>query len=118
MSCIRVLSLRQLPTQTVVVSRHSPSPPKHHAATRNFTSTRIRAFNPPQLPESVVKAVRNTKAWNAIGQNPELQQIFLETLQVLKDEGTSYFYLGCMGTSQVFRCRPSQTIHDGDAYEL
>ena len=88
MSFIRVFSTRQLRIKPTDISRLSISPSKYYVRPRTFTSTHARGLdNPPQLSESVVNAVRGTKAWDALEQNLELQQVFLETLQVLKDEG-------------------------------
>lgn len=93
---MRVLSLRQLLTRAAAATRLSFALPKYK--TRLFTNTHVRAFavptepaSPFNVPEEVVKALKDSPVFATLSSNTELQGLLLETYQVLKDEGMSHY---------------------------
>ncbi|GJE84726.1 hypothetical protein PsYK624_008020 [Phanerochaete sordida] len=88
MSYLRALSIRQLAVaRSLSAGRHATSLPKH--ATRSFSVSFARAAEIPNKSQldTVTKALQGSKAWAAIANNDEIQQLFVETAKVLKEEG-------------------------------
>lgn len=87
-SSLRALSLRRLVTA-------SPLPAISNAIlfqrlnARRFSISPIRAVEIPNKSQldTVAKALQGSKAWSAISNNQEIQQLFVETAQVLREEG-------------------------------
>lgn len=87
MSSLRVLSIRHLlSARSLSASTHAVLLPRQ---VRWISVSQIRAAEIPDKSQldTVAQALQGSKAWNAISKNPEIQQLFVETAQVLKEEG-------------------------------
>ena len=119
MSFLRAFSLRRL-----VTTRPLPAVPyatilqRLHAS--RFSSSPIRTTEIPNKSQldAVTKALQGSNAWSTISNNQEIQQLFVETAQVLREEGMHAYMLRYTRTHGAFRCRPCEAVYVCAAQEL
>lgn len=108
MSYLRPLAQR-LSLRILSVTRVASHLPRYNA--RAFGTSNARHIEPNQQFEAVAKALRGSKAWDAIASNPELQRTVIETMQVLKDEGAARaLFSSSVSLTTIRRSRPRKTV--------